>query len=181
MRVEVDEPDGPVRGGAGTDVGLCDRVVAAQDDRDRACGEHLSDRGLDRLVRPARVRRQHGRVAEVDHPQLRKGVDLRLEVGARGTARRANRSRPEAGTRAVGDEIVGRGPDDGDVDTFELGGILGVGQPTESRQAGEVRLLAVFAPALERVDHSGILLGLPLKAPPPRVGSRARLASGPAR
>ena len=60
---------------------LGDRVVAAEDDRDRAGGEHLRDRVLDRDVRADRVGREDRRVAEVDDPQDgAQRVDAGLEV-----------------------------------------------------------------------------------------------------
>ena len=75
-----------------------------------------------------RVRRQHRRVAVVDHPQHGHRVDLRLEVRAGRAARRADRARAEAGTRPVGDEVVGRRADDRDVDAVELRRVLRVRQ-----------------------------------------------------
>jgi hypothetical protein len=53
-------------------------VVAAENDRDRARGEHLTDGRLDRCMRALGIGRKHGRVAEVDHPQHGECVDLRL-------------------------------------------------------------------------------------------------------
>ena len=47
--------------------------------------------------------------------------------------------------------------DDRDVDSLELTGILRVRKTAERQQARVVRLLAVAAPALERVDHAAIL------------------------
>ncbi len=47
-----------------------------------------------------RIGRDHGRVAEVDHPQRRERVDPRLEVRARRAARGADRARAEARARA---------------------------------------------------------------------------------
>ena len=80
VRVEVDEADRAMLRRAGSDVRLRDRVVAAEDDRDRTRCEHLSDRRLDRLVRASGVGGDDGRVAEVDHLQFDKGIDLRLEM-----------------------------------------------------------------------------------------------------
>jgi hypothetical protein len=128
-------------------------VVAAEHDRDRAGSEHLADRRLDRLVRARRVTRNDRRVSEVDHLQLREGVDLHLEVRALRGACGADRPWPEASSRPVRDEVVRRRADDRDVDAFELGGILRVGQAAEGEQARIVGFLAVGAPPLERVDH----------------------------
>ena len=115
----MDEPDGPVTFRAGADVGLGDRVVAAEHDRDQAGVEHLADGRLDCGVRARRVGRQDGRVAVVDDPQLRERVDLRLEVRARRAARGADRARAEARPGPVGDEVVGRRADDRDVEAGE--------------------------------------------------------------
>ena len=67
VRVEVDEAYGAVLCGAGTDVGLGDRVVAAQDDRDCARGDDLADHALDGRVRRARIAGNDRGVAVVDH------------------------------------------------------------------------------------------------------------------
>ncbi len=81
-------------------------------------------------------------------------VDLRLEVRAGRAARGADRARPEARPRAVGDEVVGRRADDRDVEPGELGRVLRVRQAAEREQARVVGLLAVLPPALERIDHA---------------------------
>ena len=100
------------------------------------------------------------------------GVDPGLEVRAGRAARRADRPRAEAGARPVGDEIVRRRADDRDVDAGELRRILGVREAAEGEQPGEVGLLAVLAPAVERIDHGGILP--PASAVAPRRGSTFR-------
>ena len=143
---------------AGADVGLGDRVVAAEDDRDRARREHLPDRRLDRLVRARRIGGQDRRVAEVDHLQLGEGVDLRLEVLARAgssprgspAARSACPAGPRRDRRSARRRPRRQRPS-------SSAGILGVGQAAEGEQACVVGLLAVFAPAVERIDHGAIL------------------------
>ena len=50
VRVEVHQADRPMLRGARGDVGLADRVVPAEHDRDRPGREHLPDRRLDRRV-----------------------------------------------------------------------------------------------------------------------------------
>ena len=141
MGVEMDEAERAVSLGAGPDIRLGDRVVTAEHDRDRARPDDLADRAFDRLMRRGRIRRQDGRVAVVDQPELGHRIDLGLEV------------RAEAGPRTVGDQIVGRRADDCSVDAFQLGRILRVRERPEREQARVVRLLAVLAPALERIDH----------------------------
>ena len=59
-------------------------------------------------MRPHRVGRNHGGVAEVDDAELGERVDARLEVRPGRAARGADRARPEARPRPVGDEVVGR-------------------------------------------------------------------------
>ncbi len=155
--VEVDEAEPAVPGGAGADVRLGDRVVAAEDDRNRTRSDDLSDRPLDRLVRPSGVGGDNRRVAVVDQPQLGHRVDLCLEVRPRRAAGGANRARAKACARPVGDEVVRRRADDRDVDALELGRVLRVGKGAEREQARVVGLLSVPAPALERVNHAVIL------------------------
>ena len=115
-------PERAVPLGAGADVRLGDRVVAAEHDRDRPRVDRLADGAQDGGVRGDRVGRDHGRVAEVDDAQLGHRVDAGLEVGSRQAARRPDRPRPEARSRPVGDELVHRRADDRDVDARELGG-----------------------------------------------------------
>ena len=153
VRVEVDEPDRAVTLGAGADVGLGDRVVAAEHDRDRAGVEHLADQLLDRRVVALGARRAHRRVAEVDDAQRRERVDLGLEVAPGRQARCADRPRAEARPGAQGDEIVGRRADDRDIDPGELRRILRVGETRVGQQPGVLGLRALLAPALARVDH----------------------------
>ena len=151
--VEVDEADRAVDLGAGADVRLGDRVVAAEDDRDRAGGEDLRHRVLDRDVRADRVGREDRRVAEVDDPEGAERVDTRLQVRPGSAAGRADRPRAEARARRVGRQLVHRGADDRGVRALELGGVLGVGEAAEGQQAGVVGLLAVGGPAAHRIDH----------------------------
>ena len=151
--VEMDETERAVLPGAGANVRLRDRVVAAEHDRNRARGDDLADRPLDRFVCSCGVGREHRRVAVVDHPQLSHRVHLRLEMRPRRAARGANRARAEARARPIRDQVVGGCADDRHVDAFELGRVLGVGKRAEREQARVVGLLAVPPPALERVDH----------------------------
>ena len=132
-------------------------MVAAEDDRNCTRSDDLSDRPLDRLVRPDGVGGNHRRVAVVDHLQLGHRLDLCFEVRPRRAAGRANRARAEACPRPVGDEVVRRRADDRDVDTLELGWVLRVRKASEREQARVVGLLPVLAPALERVNHAVIL------------------------
>ena len=60
VRVEVDEPHRPVLGRAGANVGLRDRVVAAEHDRDRTRVHHLTHDALDRGVRGDGIARDDG-------------------------------------------------------------------------------------------------------------------------
>ena len=114
-------PTGAMAACARPDVRLRDRVVAAEDDRDRAGSD---DAGRLSASIAACVLcgicRQDGRVAEVDHAENPGRIDLRLEVRPPGTACGADRPRPEARAGTVGDEVVRRRADDGDVDAVEL-------------------------------------------------------------
>ena len=66
--------------------------------------------------------------SQVHDPELSEGVDLRLEMWPRRAACRADRTRAEAGPRPVRREIVGRRPQDGDVDPLQLGRVFRVGR-----------------------------------------------------
>jgi hypothetical protein len=151
--VEVDEAEQAVAARAGAYVGLGDAVVATEDDRDRTGVEHLAHRPLDRCVAGNRVGGNDRGVAVVDDPQRGERVDPGLEVRTGRAAGGADRARAEAGPGPVGDEVVRRRADDRDVDPGELAGVLRVGGAAEARQAGEVGLLAVLAPTLQRIDH----------------------------
>ena len=177
VRVEVDEPDRLTAGRARADVRLRNRVVTAEDDRDRAGLDHLADGALDCLVRAGGIGREHRRVAVVDHPQHGHGVDLRLEMGPGRAARRADRPRAEAGARPVGDEVVRRRADDRDVDPAEVCRVLRVRQRPEREQACVVGLLAVLPPALEGVDHRAIV-ACPAARRSPTTRSAASVTSG---
>ncbi len=129
-------------------------MVAAENNGEHARVDDLADRLLDRRVRAVRVGGDDRRVAVVDDPELAEGVDLRLEVRAGRTARRADRARCEAGARTVGDEVVGRRPDDRDVEARQLVGVLCVRGCSEREQPRVVRLVAERLPPLERVDRA---------------------------
>lgn len=80
---KMQQRERPVALRAGADVGLGDRVIAAEDERDRSGAEHLADDRLDRGVRAHRIGGHDRGVAEVDHAQCLARVDAGLEMGAR--------------------------------------------------------------------------------------------------
>jgi hypothetical protein len=151
----MDEAD-PARRRARSHVRLGDRVVAAEDHGKHARRRDIGDGLLDGLVGSDRVGRKHGRVAEIHDAQRFQRVDAGLEVRARREAGGANRARPVARTRPVGNEVVRRRPDDRDVEAGKLGRIHRVRLPAVGEEACEVGLLAVATPALEGVDHAAI-------------------------
>ncbi len=155
MGVEVDEGDRPVHRRNRLDVGLGDRVVAAEDDRDRARRDDLPDDSLDRRVIAGRIGGHDGRVTEVDDAELRDRIEAGLQMRAWRAAGGANGARPEPGARPVGGEIVHRRADDRDVDSLELRGILGRRQAGERQQPGVVGLVGEteLTPPLERIEH----------------------------
>ena len=120
VRVEVDEADGSVSSGHGADVRLRDRVVAAEDDGNRAGVHDLPDRALDLRVRRLGVGGDDRRISEVDDPKLLEGVDLRFEMRSGRTARCADRARAEPRSRAVRDEVVRGRSHNGHVDTARV-------------------------------------------------------------
>ena len=148
-------PTGTVARGDRAHVRLGDRVVASQNDRDRARGDGLPDRALDLRVCPLRIGRNYCGVAEVDDAELGERVDLRLEMRPGRTAGGADRARAKARSGPVGDEVVRRRADHRNVDTGELGGVLGVRHAGVGEEPGVVGLVgqAELAPALEWIDH----------------------------
>jgi hypothetical protein len=150
----MEQAEWPVPLGARADVGLGDRVVAAEHDRDRPRVHRLADGVQDGGVRGDRIGRDHGGVAEVDDAQLGHRVDAHLEVRAGEPARRPDRPRPVARARRLRHELVHRGADDRDVDARELAGVLGVGHAGEGEQPGVVGLVAVRPPR-GRIQHAG--------------------------
>ena len=151
--VEVDQPDRAVRRARTPARRDRDRVIAAEHDRDRAGGHHLAHRLGDRAVRAHMVGGQHGRVAVVDDAQLRERVDPRLQVRPRRAARGPDGARGEARAGAVGRPRRRWGADDRHVGPLEVARVLRQRRAAEAERPGEVRLLAVAAPALERIDH----------------------------
>jgi hypothetical protein len=151
--VEVDQPDGSVHRRAGADVGLGDRMIAAEHERQRAGVEDLADGVLDGSVGPDGVGGQDGGVAEVDHPQLRERIDAGLQVRAGDGAGGADRPRAPARPRSLGHELVHRRADDRHVDALQLGRILRVRQAAEAQQPRVVGLLADMGPASLGVKH----------------------------
>ena len=122
-------------GGAPAHARLRDRVVAAEDQRDRAGASHLGDDRLDSPVRRGGIGRHDGRVTVVDHGQVRVPVDARLQVSTGIGALGADRARPHARPGAVRGELVHRGPDDGGIACGEVVGILRIGHAGEREQA----------------------------------------------
>jgi hypothetical protein len=154
--IEMDEPNRPIRFAAGADVRLRDRVVASEDDRQRARGEHLSDGLLDRRVRAGRVGGHDRPVAEVDDAKVAERVDAGFQVTTGAPAGRPNRARAEPRPRPVRDEVVEGRADDRHVRARELAGILRVRHAPIGEEPGVVRL-ARPAPACLGVDHRAML------------------------
>ena len=128
-------------------VGEGDRVVAAEDDRDRPGPGHLLHRGLEGRERHLDVAGEHLDVPGVDHPQVgqavgaqgqaRTGAVVREVVGA------ADGHRPEPRARPVrGAPVEGR-THDHDVRAREARGVVEVaGGDAQEGEVGAV-LLAV--------------------------------------
>ena len=157
MGVEMDEPERAVPCRQRLDLGLRHRVISTQHDWHHACIHHFAHDALDGRVTRDWVCRDHGRIAVINDPQLPEGVDPGFEMRSRRTARRPDRSRPEARPRTIRDEIVHRRTHDGHVHTGQLGGILGVRRAAVGEQPSVVRLVAQRLPARERVDHPRII------------------------
>ncbi len=157
VSVEVDETDRAAALRHCADVGLGDRVIAAEDEREYPRLHHLRDRGLDRLMGAGRVRGQDRRIAEINHLERFQSIDSDLEVRPRRAAGRPDRAGAVTRPRPVGHEIIRRRADDRHVRAGQLSGILGIWLTAVGEEARVVRLLAVWRPASERVDHRPIL------------------------
>ena len=118
--VEVDDADaaGSADLGDGRRRRPGDRVVAAEDDRDRAGRRHLADLAVDERVGAIDPRRDDVGVAGVDDGQDLERLDVELQRVDRAgrVLRLADRPRPEPGARAVAHGVVERRADDRDVD-----------------------------------------------------------------
>ena len=95
-----------------------DRVVAAEDDRDRPGLRDLAHLAVDHRVGALDPGRDDVRVTGVDDVEDLERLDVELERvdGARRVLRLADRPRSEPGARPVADRVVERRPDDRDVD-----------------------------------------------------------------
>ena len=147
--VEMDDPDAARAADLG-DGGRRrpgDRVVAAEDDRDRAGLGDLADLAVDHRVAALDPGRDDVGVAGVDDGQDLERLDVELERvdRARRVLRLADRARPEAGARSVADGVVERRADDRDVDAeaAELGRVRDPGQLHERRRADVGRQVEV--------------------------------------
>jgi hypothetical protein len=78
--VEVDEADRAVPAGDRAHVWLGDRVVAAEDDGNRAGGHDLPNGALDLRMRARGIGGHDRSISEIHDAELLERVDLRLEV-----------------------------------------------------------------------------------------------------
>ena len=118
-----------MHGRARADVGLGDRVVAAEHDRDRAGRDDLRRRSprSPRASAPDRPGTT-GASPKSTTRSSAKASTLASRCGPGGQLAARIARGAEAGARAVGDEVVGRRADDRHVDALELGRVLRVGQ-----------------------------------------------------
>ncbi len=177
VRVEVDHrhpapadvPGDPGRVGEG------DRVVAAQDHRDRARRGDLVHHVLEPLDRLLNVARRHENVPDVGDPQLLQRVHAERQVRPGPVMRQVvggpDRPRPEPGPRPVRRSPVERRPDEDDVvlTRAEVGEL-------HPRHSGEGDLGPVHRPVNLRLWHAAqpISWGVqtnPPDPPPSRVPS----------
>ena len=168
-----------------------DRVVAAEDDRDRAGRRHLADLAVDERVGAIDPRRDDVGVAGVDDGQDLERLDAELERVDRAgrVLRLADRARPEPGARAVAHGVVEGRADDRDVDAArpELRRVGDPGQLHERREADVgrqvevvVRLVrAVPAVARREVDVTRGLGTIGHDGPPEAAPPFGNRASGP--
>ena len=133
------------RAAHGADVGLGDRVVAAEHDRHRAGGEHLPDGSLDRLVRARGVGGQHRprrRSRRSSAPRTRR-PSPRGAAPAGSSAARIARGPKRAPGRSETRSSVGA-PTIATSKPASSAGILRVRRAAEREQARVVGLLAVL-------------------------------------
>ena len=140
--IEVDDPQAARSDGACHCRGRRkrDRVVAAEDDRERAGGQHVGDLALDHGMAALDVHRRDRRVAGVDHVEPLVRLDPELERVDRSgvVARLADGPRPESGPGSMAHRVVERGSDDRDV-RAALGERGGIGDPWQLLEAGQAR------------------------------------------
>jgi hypothetical protein len=158
VRVEMDEPNGTRDRGARPHVRLRDRVVAAEHHRQNVCCQHFPHCALDRGVGKGRVCRHDRRVAEVDDAELGQRVYPHLHAGAGLEACSPDSSRAEASPGPIGDELVHRRAENGDVHALEVRHLFCPGHPGVG---GEPRVIGLpeAAPAPSRVEHAPMLRG----------------------
>ena len=152
--VEVDQADRAAAARERADVGLGDRVVAAEDDRQRA--------GVDDLRRPCASIASWVRTGSAGSTGASPKSTTRSSAKASTPASRCGPGGQEAARIARGPKRVpGRSETRSSVGAPTIAtstpassaGVLRVGHAGEGEQPGVVGLLAVLAPALERIDH----------------------------
>ena len=166
--IEVDQADGTAPLGDRGHARFGNRVVAAQNDRQRPGIDDLTDEAPDRVVRPDGIGANDRRVAVVDDTELREGVDAGFEVRTGRARGRADRPRRKPRSRPVRHEVVGRSADDRNVDAVQMPGLLRDWSAAEREKAGVVRLVRQGTPAPLRVDHE--------QSPPTKVFVTSRSA-----
>ena len=160
----MDQPKQAVALGTGADVGLGDRVVPAEHQRDRPGVDRVADDALDRCVRGDRIGRDHRRIAEVHHPERLERIDPGVEVHpAEAVACDPDCQRTEARARKARDKLVQGRADNGHIDPVEVVHRLCVGTGPERLQAAVVGAPVRF-PALVRVDRRHRVPGCPIEA-----------------
>jgi hypothetical protein len=129
VRVEVDDADSTETQAVGNSGNIWkgDRVVTAEDDRDRA-GPYSSPYHLSQIrMALLDVAGRHEHIAHIDNMQFGERVDAENQVGPPRDVRRRvaepYRERAEAGTRTVRRPTVERRPDDHDIRGGEACGI----------------------------------------------------------
>ena len=165
--VEVDDPDRARPADLGDRRGRRpgDRMVAPQDDRDRAGLGDLADLAVDHRVGALRPGRHDVRVARVHDVEHLERLDAELERvdRSRRVLRLADRPRTKPGARAVAHRVIERRADDRHVRAPgpQGGRVADPGQVHERRWAdvrGQVEVgvgLVVAVPAIGRGEAAG--------------------------
>jgi hypothetical protein len=135
-----------------TDVGLGDRMVAAEHDRDGAGVDNLSHGALDRGVRGDSVGRYDRSVAVVDDVEEIERSEACVEMRAQPADRGADCTRAQPGAREIAGEVVHGRPDDRHVHAREVLDALRVGDARKREQARVIGLPGL-QPARVGVDR----------------------------
>jgi hypothetical protein len=142
MRIEVDHRQRPGRVslGDGCNIGERDRMIASENDRDRAGIGDPADGFSKRPVIEMCIARPNHRVAMVHDLKFLERIEPKIHVPCPGRSAKigcsSDRAGTEPSTRSVSDHLVHRRPYEGNVDPLQFLGIPDESDLLERLQAG---------------------------------------------